>query len=174
MSERTERMINSVSPWEQEDPHVQGVMVAVGEEYDRIEEMMVTVREHAWPQRADDTYGLLAAHERAMQMTVAPEGLAVADRQARLKSVFQSRRDGRKGTWAGRMDALIGVGLWTAEEAMPGPNQLRVYVNAPVSSGLAEVYQPAIERFTPVVEEITVTYAPTFILGESPLGDTDL
>jgi hypothetical protein len=174
MSERTERMIHSVSPWEQDDPHVQGVMVAVGTEYDLIEEMMVTVRDHAWPQRADDTYGLLSVHEAAAQLPVAPEGVSVATRQSRLRSVMQYRRDGRKGTWARRMDELVGPGLWTAEEHTPGDNQLLVSINALPSSGLALVYAPAIERFTPVVYEVTVTYAPTFILGESPLGDTEL
>jgi hypothetical protein len=165
MSERTERMVHSVVPWEQADPHVQEVLVAAGEEYDRIEALMVTVRDHAWPHLADDTYGLLAVHERAMQLTVAPGGMSL---------VFRDRRDGRKGTWARRMDALIGVGGWRAEEATPGPNQLRIYLNALASTGLASVYRPAVERFTPVVEELTITYEPSFILGESPLGDTEL
>lgn len=174
MSVRTDRMIHSVTPWEQEDPHVQGVLVASGEEYDRIEDLMVTVRDHAWPHKADDTYGLLSAHERAMGLTVAPEGQTVPDRQTRLQSVFQNRRNGRKGKWAERMDALVGAGQWSVEEATPGPNQLRIFLHVNPSSGLATVVQPAIERFTPVVEEVTVTYAPTFLIGESPIGDVEL
>jgi hypothetical protein len=160
MSERTDRMIHSVTPWEQEDEHVQGVLIASGEEYDRIEQLMLTVRDHAWPHLADDTYGLLAVHERVAQLSVAPEGLGLAERRARLVSVMRGRRDGRKGTWAQRMDDLVGVGKWRAEEATPGPNEIRVYIDVLPATGLALVYQPAIERFTPVVEAVEVLYEP--------------
>lgn len=167
-------MIASVTPWEQEDPNVQTVLIAAGKELDRIEELMELVRDQAWPHHADDTYGLLSMHERAAKLSVAPEGLTVAARQQRLKSVIQSRRDGRKGTWASRMNQLVGVGAWRAEEATPGANQITVYLNALPSTGLGRVYQPAIERFTPAAVQVFVTYEPSFIIGESPIGDTEL
>lgn len=174
MSVRTDRMIGSVVPWEQEDPNVQAVLIASGLEYDRVEELMLLVREQAWPHRADDTYGLLAVHEAAAKLPVAPAGLSVPQRQARLQSLIQSRRDGRKGTWAKRLTLLLGTNTWTASQNFPLANHLTVFLNALPSSGLADAVLPAIERFTPCAWELHVTYQPSFIIGDSPIGDSEL
>jgi hypothetical protein len=173
MSERTERMIHSVTPWERDDPSVQAVMMAAGTEYDLIEELMTTVRDHAWPHRADDTYGLLSVHEAAMKLPVAPEGLTVSQRQTVLKTAFERRRDGRKGTWAQRLSDLVGEGQWVAYENTPGPNQITVVLSVDPASGLAAQVQSLVERFTPAHVEVFANYEG-FYLGISPLGDTNL
>lgn len=173
MSERTDRMIESLVPWERDDPNVQGVMVASGEELDRVEDLMTTVRDQAWPNRADDSYGLLSVHERTMQLTVAPQGVSVAERQTIIETTFGRRRDGRKGTWAARLSDLVGAGQWIVHQATPGPHQILVILSVSPETGLAAQVQDVIQRFTPVVEEVTVAY-DGFFLGFGELGETDL
>lgn len=168
-------MIESLSPWEREDENVIAVIDAMGGELDLVEGFMLTVRDQAWPDRADDTYGLLSVHERTLQLPVAPVGLSLEQRQQATRTRFGRRRDGRKATWRDRVSDLVGgPSNWTYEENHPAAHQITVTLNVLPSSGLAVAVERAIEAFTPVVDELIVTYAPSFFIGESPLGDTEL
>lgn len=174
MSERTERMIGSVAPGERDDPNVQAVMRGSGEEYDRIEDLMVTVRDQAWPHRADDTLGLLSLHEHTLGVVVAPEGVTVAQRQGIISATFGRRRDGRSTTWGERLDDLVGAGQWQVFKHTPTAHQITVLLTVEESTGLAAQVLSVIQRFTPVVDQVFVTYADAFFIGISPLGDTDM
>lgn len=174
MSERTDRMLDSITPWEREDPEVIAVLEAGGGELDLIEQMMTTVRDQAWPHQADDTYGLLAVHERTLGLPVAPDS-PLAARQTLVRVRFGRRRDGRKATWVDRVNDLLGgPSNWSYAENSPGVHQITVTLNLPVSSGVANQVVGLIQAFTPVVDEVIMDYAPTFFIGESAIGDVDL
>lgn len=174
MSERTDRMLGQLTPWESEDPNVIAIMESVGGEYDLIETFMTLVRDQAWPHRADDTYGLLSLHERTLGLAVAPEGLTIEQRQQAVKVKFKLRKDGRKVTWSDRIADLVGPGNFTYTQHSPGANQITVALNVLPSSGLATSVARQVEEFTPVAKELIVTYAGSFFLGESELGEDEL
>jgi hypothetical protein len=175
MSERVDRMVGSLTPWESEDPDVVAIMTAMGGELDLVEDLMLTVRDQAWPHRADDTYGLLAIHERTFRLPVAPTGATVAQRQSVIKARLGRRRDGRKATWVDRINDLLGgPSNWSYQENHPAAHQITVTLNVLPSSGLASQVIDAIEAFTPVVDELIITYAASFFIGESAIGNVEL
>jgi hypothetical protein len=174
MSERLDRLLGAISPWEREDPNVLGVMTVYAGELDGVEDLMTAVRDQAWPHRADDTYGLLALHERSFGLPVGAGELSVEQRQQQLKTRVGRRRDGRKATWVDRLAELIAPATFTYQENHPAAHQITITLNVPIGSGLATQVLNATEAFTPVVDEVIVTYAPTFFIGVSPIGDTEL
>jgi hypothetical protein len=171
MSERTDRMIEALVPWEREDPNVIAVQLAVGRELDEVEALMQAVRDQAWPHRADDTYGLLALHERTLGLPSSPVGQSIAQRQQAVKTRFGRRRDGRKTTWVDRINEVIGVGNWSYQVNTPGDWQLTITLRVDPASGLAEQTRLLAEAFTPAVIEVLVGFEAGFILGVGSLGE---
>src|SRR5690348_11939271 len=100
-------MIETLHPAEHDDPSVVAIMRAGADELDAVIELMETVRLQAWPQFADDTYGLLGIHEATFGLPVEPEGVSIATRRASVKSAVGSRRDGRASKWLSRMNSLM-------------------------------------------------------------------
>ena len=174
MPERGERLLSYLSPWERDDPEVRAVMRAGADEFDAIEELMVTVREHAWPDRADDTYGLLGEHERMLGLPVAATGLTLEQRRNVVRTRMKRRRDGRKRAWVDRLNEVLGVGNWEYAENTPGGNQLSITLRVEPGIGIAEQARRIAEEFTPAAVQIIVGYEAGFILGVGGLGEDAL
>lgn len=167
-------MVDALVPWERDDPDVIAIMTATGGELDRVEVQMLLVRDQAWPHKADDTLGLLAIHERTFQLPVAPSGATIPQRQAAIKTRVGRRRNGRKAVWVDRMNDLVGVGNWDYAENTPGAHQITITLRIEPTSGLSARMRALIEVFTPVVDEIIISFAAGFLLGIGSLGDDAL
>lgn len=170
-TERAQRMLAALTPWEAEDPNVVAVVAAGAAELDEIQALMELARDQAWPHRADDTYGLLAIHERMLGLPVAPAGVTLADRQTAARTRVGRRRDGRKATWVDRVNELAGVGTWSYDENTPGPHQLTITLRLEPTGGLAARVRQLVEVFTPVVDEVIVGFEAGLILGVGEIGE---
>jgi uncharacterized protein YmfQ (DUF2313 family) len=131
---------------------------------------METVRDHAWPHKADDTYGLLAVHERTFGLPVMPPGASVAQRRSALKARAQSRRSGWKRDWVRAMNELVGVGNWSYQENTPAGNQLTINIPYAVGSWTAAQVEALAAERTPAHVQIVMGYDQGFIVGVSRVG----
>jgi hypothetical protein len=174
LAPRAVRLLEMLPPYVREDPEVVAVMREGGAELDRIEEFMLTVREHAWPHRATDEYGILSVHERMLGLPVAPVGVTVADRQSQVRARMKRRRDGRKAAWVSRINEVLGADNWEYAENTPGGNQLSITLRVEPGIGLAEQARRLAEVFTPAAVQIIVGYEEGFILGVGGLGEDAL
>jgi hypothetical protein len=171
LSDRGVRMVESLAGYEQEDLSVIAIMRAGADELDAIEELMEGVRDQAWPHRADDTFGILALHERQYSLPVAPPGVSLAARQAALKAAVQGRRAGAKRVWVRRMNTAMRGHPWGYEEHTPGPNQLTISIPWAEDSYDSAQVRALAQRITPAHVEIVMRYESGFIVGVATVGD---
>ena len=170
LSERGIRMLETLAPFEAEDPAVIAVMRAGADELDLIEQAMLTVRDQAWAHKADDTHGLLAVHERTLRLPVAPPGASIAQRQTVIKARMQSRRSGWKADWVKAMDALLGAGQWSCLENNPLGNQLKITIPFALGGYTATQAEQLARERTPAHVQIVMAYVQGFIVGVSTVG----
>lgn len=171
MSERGRRMLDSLWPPEVGDPAVVALVRADADELDAIEGLADTARLQAWPHMADDQYGLLALHERLLNIPIQPSGVPLATRQATAKSAIQSRRVGTARQWVKRMDALMRGNPWRFQRNHPGRGQLTITIPYGEGSYSASQVRKFAERVTPAHLEIIVRYESGWIAGVSRVGD---
>lgn len=170
LSERGTRMVDALSPWEQEDPATVAIMRASADELDAIEELASTVRDQAWPSRADDTYGLLAIHEGMLSLPVSPEGVTLDERQQLVKAAVQSRKVGSRRNWITRMSAAMRGHQWDYQENFPDPGELTIRIPFAEGGYSAAQVQALAERITPAHVQIIIAFTGGFRVGVSRVG----
>lgn len=171
LSPRGERMIGYLWGPEQSDPSTVAVMRSAADELDQIEDLMLDVREQAWPHKADDSEGLLAIHERMLGLPVKPTGVPVATRQAVAKSAVQSRRVGSGSTWERRLSALLRGAPWSYKRNHPGRGQITITIPFGIGSYSSAQVQQLAERITPAHLEVIMQFGEGWIAGVSRAGD---
>jgi hypothetical protein len=163
-------MISNLWAPEQADPSSVAIMRAGADELDAIEELMGIVRQQAWPHKADDSYGLLAIHERMLGIPIKPFGVPLSQRQDAAKSAVQSRRVGSASQWVSRFDALMRGNPWTYQRNHPGRGQLTITIPYGEESYSAGQVRALAERVTPAHLELIVRYDVGWIAGVSRAG----
>lgn len=174
LSPRGEEMLESLSAWEQNDHGVVAIMRSGADELDAIQELAEGVRDQAWPDRADDTYGLLALHEATLHLPVQPADTSLVERQAAVRSAIQARKSGSKSNWIARMTTVMRGQQWTYAENTPGPLQLTIRIPWAAGSYSAAQVEALAQRITPAHIEIILAYDQGFIVGVSRVGQDAL
>jgi hypothetical protein len=164
-------MVEVLWPPSQEDPSVVAIMRAMADELDAIEDLMLTIREQAWPHKADDTEGLLAIHERMLGIPIKPEGVSLPSRQDAARSAIQSRRVGSAKHWVDRFNALMSGNPWSYKRNSPGRGQLTITIPYSEHSYSASQVIKLAERVTPAHIELLVAYESGWLAGISRVGD---
>jgi hypothetical protein len=153
------------------DPIVARWLGALAFEVARHRGLLVALLSTTIPAVADDTVGSLSRWEDALGLPVAPDGVSVAQRRAKLLGALQGRRVAYGRDWTAAMTAAIGSDDWTVHENTPGANQLTIEIPfAPGSYNAGQVEEIA-RRKTPANQEIVMSYAGAFIVGASRVGD---
>jgi hypothetical protein len=169
LSPRAREMLDNLMVPEREDPSVIAVMRAGADELDLIQETAETVREQAWPHRADDTFGLLAIHERMLGLPPDSEA-TLAQRQAAAKGAVQARKLGAKANWVARMTTVMRGQQWTYEENHPAAGQLTISVPWAADDYAGRQVAAFARRITPAHVEIVMRYGQGFLVGVSRVG----
>jgi uncharacterized protein YmfQ (DUF2313 family) len=167
LSERGQAILDTIPFYYAEDPAALSVIGACANEIDRIQAMLDALQDGAFPQVADDTYGLLSLWEFLVSLPIAPPA-SLAARQGRVRA--SRRLKVATGTdWAAALTTAIGTASWSHLET-PG---IRVTITIPLEAGSYEgatVVQIA-RKLTPAHLEVAFTYSQGFLLGISKLGD---
>lgn len=173
LTPRAEEMLDTLSAYEQDDPAVIALMRAGADELDSVVETAETVRLHAWPHLADDSYGLLSVHESMLRVPVAPDS-PLAQRQAAVKAAVQSRKLGGRANWVARMNTVMRGQAWTYAENTPGPGQLTITIAFALGSYSAGQAEALARRITPAHIQIVMAYSGGFPVGIGRVGQDAL
>lgn len=163
-------MLETLMVAEQSDPAVVAVARSAADEIDLLVGVAEDVRYQAWPQHADDTYGLLAVHERMLSIPTDPTATLVS-RQAAVKAAIQGRKSGSTANWVARMNTAMRGQQWTWERNTPGAGQITIRVPWAADSFSAAQVQALARRITPAHIEIVMAYSQGFIVGVSRVGE---
>lgn len=173
LSARGQRMLADLPPYYQEDPFVWAVVDTAARELQRIEDALNTIRAGFFPQTADDSMRLLSLWEATLGLPVAPSGITLDDRRAKVLAVLRSRGSGSGADWVAAIQAAVGSSNWTHQENYPGDYQLLITVPFPSNSYNAGVVAALARDITPAHIEVTVAADGGFIVDTS-LVDSDV
>lgn len=169
LTARAEEMLGSLSAYEQDDPAVIAVMRAGADELDAVVDVAETVRDQAWPHRADDSYGLLRIHEQMLKVPAQPDA-PLEQRQAAVKAAVQARKSGAKSLWVSRMNTMMRGQQWTFRENYPARGQVTIEVPYDPDTYNAAQVEALARRITPAHIEIIMSYEQGFLVGISRVG----
>jgi uncharacterized protein YmfQ (DUF2313 family) len=169
LSPRAEEMLGTLSAYEQDDASVVAVMRAGADELDGVVDLAETVRDQAWPHRANDDYGLLSIHEQMLKLTPEPDA-PLSQRQAAVKAAVQARKSGAKSLWVSRMNTMMRGQQWTYEENTPGPGQLTIRIPFDPNTYSSAQVEALARRITPAHIQIILAYSQGFLVGISRVG----
>lgn len=171
-------MLDDMPPYYRDDPMTQAVIVAYANEYDRIEAAVRQVQAAGFPTQSADvtlvvgaaTARLLSMWETLLNLPVAPAGVPLADRQAKVVAHIRKRKSGRGADWAATItEALGGSTSWTYTE---GPGAYQVTVNLPYVAGsyTAGQVQALVSAISPAHLDMIVRYGQGFLVGINFVG----
>jgi hypothetical protein len=169
VSEAGQRFLDQMPPFYREDPFTVAVQNALGNEFQRINDVALAVRVGAFPQNATDDYGLLGLWESTFGLAVSPPGSTLAQRQSVVLAHFRKRHSGAGTDWVAALDAIVGVGQWTYTE---DSGVYRVTVHIPFSFGSygAAAIEALAREITPAHIDIAVLYSEGFLIGVGLIG----
>jgi uncharacterized protein YmfQ (DUF2313 family) len=170
MSPKGQDLLDTLPSYYEEDSATRTVIDVMGRELQRVEDAGSAIQKGAFPQYADDTYGLLGVWEQMMGLPVEPTGTSVAVRRTKVLALLQGRRQGYGYSWVARMTRALGTAQWSYTEV---PASYTVNILLPFGSGTYSNAQVAAiaRQITPANLIITVNDAPHFVVGINHVGD---
>lgn len=170
MSDKGQAMLDVMPPYYAGDDATLAVIDTQGREIERVEELLDTIQQRAFPTLADDVYRLLGMWEALLGLPVEPVGVGVVERRAKVLAHVRKRHSSSGSDWVAVISAALGTTSWTYQE---GPSAYTVTITLPYSPGTYNAAQVvALARaITPAHLHLAFTYTVGFILDVSALGD---
>lgn len=146
-------------------------------EFQRLWDAGQALLDSVFPTEADDvpilvvwTGRLLSMWETMLGLPVAPPGITLADRRAKVQAHIQARNSAAGTDWIAVLSAALGTTAWTHLE---GPADYTVTITIPPGGGSYNLGQiTAIARkITPAHLDVIVTSGTGFVVGVSDVGD---
>jgi uncharacterized protein YmfQ (DUF2313 family) len=162
-------LLADLPPYLQDDPYVRGIVDAAARELQRVEDAAQSVRQSAFPQNADDTYGFLSLWESLLGIPVNPTGASLSERRNQVLSNLRLRTSGYGTDWVALLSQAMGSNPWGYQE---GPGSYQITVRIPFSAGgysSAQVEALA-RKITPAHLDLAVTYNEGFLVGIGLVG----
>lgn len=157
-SEAGLRMLDNLPPYYADDPAVLSYLQTVGQELDRAEEAMESVRDGFYPQKATDTYRLLGMWESLLGLPYETPDQSLALRRATVLSKLQSRQSASAEQWANAVTTAVGSTAWEQRELYPGSYQLTVTIPYNPSGVAATNIARILRDITPAHIQLIVGY----------------
>jgi hypothetical protein len=171
LSERGQRVMDSLPHYYATDPATISAVAAATAEQDRIEAMLIAIRDGAFPQRADDTYNMLPIWESMLGLPVKPADVPLDARRNKVMG-FRRRSVAKAREWVEALTTALGTADWSwVREAGK-----RVTISFPYVGGSydAATVEKLARAITPTHIEVVATPAQGFIVGVSRIGVENL
>lgn len=163
-------MLDAMPHFYAEDFAAVAYVAAMAAELDRIEAMLVGIRDGAFPQLADDTYRMLGVWEFLVGLPIeSSEGVDI--RRTKLLA-FRRRAVKRTKDWAAAVTTALGTAAWTWERS-PG-RAVNITLPYGATSFTAGIMTRLIRRITPSHIDVQISYGQGFIIGDSLIGQANL
>lgn len=176
LTDKAVEMLADMTPFMREDPFVQAVVAAQAAEYERLDDAARTMLGALFPAQADDVLligtwpaPLLSMWEDLLLLPVAPAGVTLADRRAKVLAHIQGRNSAAGSDWIATLSRALGTDAWTHLE---GPGDYQVTITVPSAAGsysAGQIGQIA-RKITPAHLDIIVGYGSGFLVGISQIG----
>ncbi len=170
-------MLDEIPPDYREDPDFRAVIYCQAREHERKRERIDEVRRQFFPATADV---LLGAWEATFRMTIAPPGVPIEERRARVGEAFLRALAGSSGAaWEAALEAVAGAGtVYTEFDPQVASNVIpkhtvRIEVPSAVDPDVAERIERVIRAFTPANTDIDIVSGAGFVLDISQLDTHD-
>ena len=170
VEDKTDELLGMLAVDLRRSEMVQRLMLAVGNELERIESFMYGFLRASFPQYASDEYNTLSIWEAQLGLPIKPPGLSETQRRQTLMGRLAARTADEGQDWIAAAQLVIGPG-WTHMENFPGPDQLTIIIGYTEGSVQAERVETLLRDFTPAHLELIVTYGEGFIVGVSRVGE---
>jgi hypothetical protein len=128
LSAKGQELLDFLPVYYHDDAAVLAVIDSLARELERVETMLLTLREHIFPQRADDTYGMLAAWEALLGIPPTPDVVSVEARRELVVAYLRKRKSGAGRDWAEALTKALRSASWTHIENAPGPYDLTILI----------------------------------------------
>ena len=169
MSDKGQAMLDQMPPYYSEDDATRTVIDVQGREFQRIEDMLVSLQTKTFVINADDEFRLLGMWEAVMGVPVESD-LPVERRRSLLLARIRGRDASTGESWVAAMTESLGTTGWSYSEG-PSPYTINITVPyAPGSDNSNRAYSLARE-ITPAHLHLAMGYTQGFIIGVSKVGD---
>lgn len=169
VTDTVQRMLDQLPSYEANEPMIQRVYGALGNELDRMTATMDAIRDGLTPSIATDDYSGLSMLESQLGIPVKPDGRTDLQRRLTVLAWIQARRGGTGSAWVALMNLALGSTPWSYHE---GPGEYEVTIILPLVEGSLTAGQllAFARAITPAHIDIIPTYGTGFLIGISEIG----
>lgn len=165
---RAETLLGDIQPELADDPIVQMVMQAVGNELDRIETAGIGLRDGFYPAQA--TEPAISLYEELFGLPVAPTGQSLDTRRQLVVAHFRKRIAGSGADWEDALTKAMGTTQYSYLEG-PGPYQVTIRYGFAIGAPSAAAVRAFAREITPAHIDVLAAYSQGFLIGISLIGD---
>lgn len=178
LGNKAQELLEDLPAYCWDDPAMQGMMAAVGNELQRIEDFIVNWRLGLMPQQA--TGALLDYWENFLDLPVGPAGIPEEDRREIVMAAVARRGGGLGSGWVALLTVVADFNSWrhsenTNEYGDPADYELAITdVDLLASSWRSGVFHDTVKKTTPAhleISEIEIAGDDSFRVGISEVGD---